>query len=602
MTAHGREIRAQNPAVQAVIDLESAMIAAEKNRAMQSFYKLLEENPHNSWKLSGRKHKPVYDEFGEMHLEPTDLANNEVQVFFDGKRKVIQITDEALLNAVTKTARSGTFDPIFKALQTFNTYFRAVTTNLSPDFIVSNFERDLQTALVHLGSKHPAKVVGKVVKGIPSSMKNIWKNGDDWKDFKAHGGKVGWMDFKSIDEKTEELTKSIDRYQKAGKFMEPMLYFGQFVTDVNEVVENGVRLSTYNALIANGMSKDKAANYAKDLTVNFNKKGEWGSAMNALYVFSNAGIQGTNRMYRGLTSKDKKERARAWSIMGGIATFGFVSSLRNRWEDEDDWEQFNEYEKDNNLMYMLPENSKGKRNAVKIRLPYGYNVPFVMGQLAEEMMNGDMQMGEAMARLMKSGVDSFLPVSGGSRAQLITPTIFDPLIQIDENKNFFGGPIIKEPKYGTAPKPSERHFENVRPTTKAVTKWLSKFTGGGETKAGAFEVNPARVDHIINSYGGGLFKFITNSLTTGDTFIREGTFPDYKHIPIVRKFISERSDYKARGIVYDMLDQSGYTKYNKEMKARFKRQLDFAHKAGMIKTKKKRELWEQFKKNQRNVR
>jgi len=38
------------------------------------------------------------------------------------------------------------------------------------------------------------------------------------------------------------------------------------------------------------------------------------------------------------------------------------------------------------------------------------------------------------------------------------------------------------------------------------------------------------------------------------------------------------------------------------MKARFKRQLDFAHKAGMIKTKKKRELWEQFKKNQRNVR
>ena len=78
MTARGRTTKGMNPAVQAIIDLESAIQSAEKNIAMQSFYKLLEANPYSDWKLTGRKHKPVYDEFGEMHLEPGKLADNEV--------------------------------------------------------------------------------------------------------------------------------------------------------------------------------------------------------------------------------------------------------------------------------------------------------------------------------------------------------------------------------------------------------------------------------------------------------------------------------------------------------------------------------------------
>ncbi len=602
MTASGRTTKAANPAVQALNDLEVAMVAAEKNRVMQSLYKLLESNPHSHWKLSGRKHKPVFDEFGEMHLEPGDLAKNEVQVFFDGKKKVIQIKDEALLNALTKQARSNTWDTVFRGLQVFNTYFRAVVTNLSPKFIVSNFQRDLQTALVHLGSKHPSKITAKVVKNIPKAMKSIWKKDKAYQDFKNHGGKAGWMDFKSIDEKIEELNKSIHRYHNAGKFKEAVLYAGQFITDVNEVVENGVRLSTYNALVENGMSKDRAANYAKDLTVNFNKKGEMGSGLNALYVFSNASIQGTNRIYRALTDKDTKVRGKAWAIMGVITTFGFLSSWRNRLEDEEDWEQFSEYEKDNNYMYMLPANDEGKRTALKIRLPYGYNVPFVIGQLAEQILHGDLQPGEAMSRLMKSGLDAFAPISGGSRAQLITPTILDPLIQIDENKNFFGGKIAKDqPQYGPSVKESELHFKNVRPTTKAVTKWLSENTGGKGKRAGVIEINPARVDHIINSYGGGLLKFLTNAITTGETFIREGQFPEYKHIPMASAFVSEESAYQASSVVYKMMKQSGYKKFNKEMTARFDRQLRFAIKSGQIDVKRANKLAKQFKKNQRQL-
>ena len=44
------------------------------------------------------------------------------------------------------------------------------------------------------------------------------------------------------------------------------------------------------------MSRPRAAQAAKNLTVNFNKKGELGTAINSLYLFANAGIQGGARI------------------------------------------------------------------------------------------------------------------------------------------------------------------------------------------------------------------------------------------------------------------------------------------------------------------
>ena len=52
------------------------------------------------------------------------------------------------------------------------------------------------------------------------------------------------------------------------------------IEDINTAVENGVRLSSYIALRKAGIAKDRAAFIARELTVNFNRKGEWGAAIN----------------------------------------------------------------------------------------------------------------------------------------------------------------------------------------------------------------------------------------------------------------------------------------------------------------------------------
>ena len=281
--------------------------------------------------------------------------------------------------------------------------------------------------------------------------------------------------------------------------------------------------------------------------------------------------------------------------MSVIAMSGFLQSWKNRQEDEKEWEQFSDYNKDNYFMYMLPN---GK--AISLKLPYGYNVPFVIGGLTEQLIFGDLQLGEAMSRLMKSGVDAFSPVGGGSMFQVISPSISDPVVQILENKNFFGGPIAKESKYEEV-KRSKRHFKSVRSTTKDVTDWLSKFSGGSEKRAGKIEINPEYVDHLIDEATGGVGKFFANTLTTGKSFISESQFPPYRNIPVVRQFIKEKSDYQARGVVYEMLAKSSYKKFNKEMQDRFYRQLEYAKKSGQLTATQRRSMKTKFRRNQRKL-
>ena len=608
--AEGRESVAENPAAQAIIDLQSAIVLSEKNRAMQSLYKFLEANPHSSWSVSGRRLYPIkgaLDETGEPILRKKNLDVNQAAVYFDGKQKVITIKDKDLNEAIKKLGATGAN----RYLQMYQTYFRAINTQLSPSFIVTNFERDLQTALVHLGSQAGSKVAYKVSKDIGKALKGIWGNlkgkETEWsklyQEYQDLGGKVGWMDFKTLDEKTEQIHRSINRYNKAGNIKESLFQVGQFISDVNETVENGVRLSTYKHLLDSGMSKDKAIQFSKDLTVNFNRKGRYGSFINSLWAFSNAGIQGTNRIYRALTHKNPKIRKKAQKIVTGIVGTGFTMSMLNRWTDEDEWENMSTYNKTNNLLWMIPGREGEKKKSVAIKLPYGYNFFYALGQTMEEVMYGDVTKQEGFYRLLSSASGAFSPISGGSAAEFLSPTISDPIVQIATNKNFMGGPIAKISPYGPRKPRSQEYFSSVRSTSKEFTTWLNTFGGGSKTKQGAsgwLDWNPEYLDALYDSYSGGVGKFVGNTFNLGYDLLK-GEVPETQNIPLVRQFLKESSDWQARTLVYDMFDESKRVKFDKDQVERFLRNTRHAAKRGSITYRKASELRKKFRANQRKV-
>ena len=608
MSAFGRESRAQNPATQALIDLESAIVLSEKNRAMQSLYKFLEANPHSAWSLSGRKHtvvKGALDENGEIILKKKDLAENQSSVYFDGKQKVITIKDIALNRAVKRLGATG----VNRYAQMYQTYFRAINTQLSPEFIVTNFTRDLQTALVHLGSEQGAKVSAKITKDVPKAMGSIWANirNEDFKEgswaslyqeYKDRGGKVGWMDFKTLEEKTSDIERSLERYNKAGKTKEALFQIGQFISDVNEVVENGIRLATFKNLVEAGVSRDKAVQFSKDLTVNFNRKGEMGSIINSIWAFSNAGIQGTNRIYRALTHKSPKVRKKALGLVTGIVGTGFLMSMLNRWNNPDEWEQFTPYDKTQYFMYMLPQ---GK--SISIKLPYGYNFFYALGTILESTVNGDVRKQEGFYQLLNSAVGAFSPISGGSFGQAISPTLLEPVGKIVENKNFTGAPLANINPFGARKPRSQEYFQTVRPASKWIANWLNTFGGGSETKqggAGWLDWNPEFLDSIWDSYTGSVGKFTGNTFNLGVSLF-QGKLPEQENTPILRQFFRESKEWQSKSTARAMYRESARMKFDKAQVERFRRALKQAVGRQSMTRKEANSLWKSFKKNQRKV-
>ena len=602
--AKGRESRANNPFVQVLADYEQAVIRAEKNQVGISFYNLIKENPSDIWEAKGLKHIPRYDSDGELqYFDPTQLKQKEIEVKIKGKRKIITINDKVLLDSMKKM---GGFRPP-QFLVNFNKFFRAVNTTLSPEFIITNFERDLQAGLFNLSADYKG-LTSKTFKNIFKAQKGIWDNiqgkETEWsnlyKEYKKNGGKVGWFDQMTIDEKVGKLEKMLKTYQSKNKLGISLRATGKFINDINEMVESGVRLSTYKSLIEAGVSPKKSAQYSKNLTVNFNKKGEIGTLLNTFWVFSNAGIQGTARLFKMAQTKRGKK------IVGGLVAVGFIQSLLNRLIDEEDWEKFSDFNKDNYYLVLLPN---GK--ALSLKAPYGFNVFKVAGSLMEEMIFGDTTFAEASKRMLKSVNDAFNPIGGSSPFQIMSPTIFEPYAQIIENKNFFGGPIMPEqPAYQPKEANSQRYFKSVRKPSKAITTWLNKVTGGTEEISGLVDVSPEVVDHLIDTYTGSTGKFVGNLIDTGTSLAKDGQLPATNNIPIVRQFIKEESEYVSSKVVYYMINESKRTKFSPEQRKRFKRHISYMkegqyneekYKTKSEWTKYLNKLKREFSKNQRDI-
>jgi hypothetical protein len=602
--AYGRESRAKNPYVNSLVDFRTSIIRVEKNKVGQALYNLVLENPNdNYWKASGLKYKPRYNQEGEIEfMDPEQVGIQDFIVRVDGKIKKIVIKDPALLSGL-KNLGAGAGIPI---LQQANSYFRAVNTYFNPEFLITNFERDVQSAGIVLSGEQSSKITGQVMKNIPSAMKGIWKSNrkkdpNEWSElydnFKAVGGKMGWFDNLTLEQKVKQLERKIKLSGKSG--VKQVKAVGQFIEDVNDVVESAVRLSTYKAMLDAGMTEKQSASVAKNLTVNFNKKGEWGSIINSLWLFANAGIQGSARIY------DAFKHKRVKAIAGGLVSLGFLSSFINRAIDDDEWDQTDDIIKDGNWIVLLPN---GK--SVTMRVPYGWGTFKNIGGIAEEVMFGDTDITEGISRIVKSVIDGFIPLSGGSISQFIAPTVADPIIQITENKAWHGGPIMPEqPQFSPKKPDAERYFKSARPMSVATAKAIRKATKDAplpleilKLEKGPIDVSPETLDHIIDTFGGGTARFLANTLQSGKSVI-SGEELELANVPFLRaKLRSSKSEYKARNIVYNMLNESARKVYSKEDKAKFLKYLRFMIKDKHITRSKAKEHKEDFNENQKKAR
>lgn len=533
---------------------EATLMRAEKAKVGRAMMTFAVKNPNPElYEVNKVDYQPSFDAQGLVTYRPEPgmvMADNVFVVRVRGEDHRITFNDanpDAMkIAAAMKNLGAEESGPIINALSKITRLLSLVNTGANPEFIISNFARDIQTAGYNLSGTDADALkwqiigdVGKAWKGIRAFQK---KQGGAWADkfdeFRKAGAQTGWLDhYRDINDREKALVAKV-RDMEGGAW--PTVKRGlraieKFIEDENTAVENAIRLSAFVHARDMGMTEAQAARLAKELTVNFNRRGAMGKTLNALYMFYNASIQGQVRIISAIAKSRKVQGLVVATVIGAA-----LLDMWNRSVGDDDDDKPNPYDseamkyvKDRNLVFMLPGG-----DYVKIPLPWGYNVFHVLGQTMGEMMTKPgAKPTEAAARVAGSIVDAFNPIGGSvSLLQMISPTVVDPIAQWYENKDFAGRPLRPSGNpFGPAKPESQQYWSSVRPYSKWITEQLNTLTGGDEVRPGVVDFSPEAIDLAIDTITGGAGRFVADTVGAPWKRFAQGEKLETYEVPVLRK-------------------------------------------------------------------
>ena len=513
---------------------------------------------------------------------PVENSNSGMSI----EEVLIEIKDP-LLNLAMHRLGNTEMSAAVTYLHRYNRWLSMVNTQYNPVFVPTNFLRDLQTAVFAIegeqskksGTLKGEKLTKDILKNTVPRVKSYYKftrelergkilknlskeEREDKKYFDEYledGAKTAFFYSKSVEETQKDIDKLMalrtgdaTKRAKAKKTFEDLI--GSYVEDMNSAVENGVRFSTYVEARKAGIDRETAAVTAKNLTVNFNKKGDWGQNLNAIYLFFNPAVQGLANIHRAIGTKPEGGKLnKAQQMAAAITAVGVLGALFNEGVSEDDedgksfYSKISDYEKERNIIIMNPANGK---DYFKIPQPYGYNIFNNMGTIVTDVSMGNKTPSDAAWFMLSSVSNSFNPVGG-----LPIPTVAVAPYELVANRNWTGNPIYKTNTFGQVTPDSSQAMGrlNTSPTRKpliGLTKSLNRITGGTENISGGIDISPDTLEHLIDFNIGGAGRFVTNVLDTSIGIAR-GDKVDAASWPGARRLYSQPSPYYDMGIYYD---------------------------------------------------
>jgi hypothetical protein len=581
---------------------EEAVIRGEKNALGIRLYNLVKQYPSNMWKIAKPKMVAYLNkELGIIeYAASAQNANMQLDEFtvgvkVNGVQKLIQLNDRRLASPMKNLSQKQILG-LFRLVAVFSRYISAVNTRYNPDFVASNFFRDLQTALLNISGLNNVDAK-KLAKGASKDIRKAWVaiwradqgksegKGTEfdqyYKDFVSGGGKVDSYKIDDIDGRRTKLKREIKLRGDGAVAMTKrgaMMLF-ETIERLNDATEGAIRLAVYANARKQGVSNQEALLIAKNITVNFNKHGEAGPYINALYVFANASIQGSFRIMRAM----RHPRTRKFAM--GIVAMGFIEHMMNEMlspEDDDGEKVYNkipEYVKQKNLILIDPTGQLTRLfngilpvaeiegvQYIKIPTAYGYNFFHALGRNLAGVANDDIKGADGLVNIANSFKNSFNPIGGFDQfdlagfAQAISPTITDPVFSVLTNRTFSGSKIQPEPgQYDKSPPPaSELYFPNVSKTSKELARTLNYVTGGDSVMPGKVSISPEVFDYVAGEAVGAAGAFIgrladatLKATTTGEKLFAGD-------VPLLRVVVGGNKPWQDVQAAYDRMREAEY--------------------------------------------
>ncbi|EHW6000387.1 hypothetical protein K2889_003533 [Escherichia coli] len=626
--AMGRASRAQSPSTQAIQDLSESLIRNRKNEVGNAFLKLVQDNPDKDyWQvftddrpdtmrvIAERKDQETGETIREVVERPVPMAMMADRYFTtkkDGKTYYIKLHDPRLMRAM-KNMGPETSNAVIRTLGKVNRFLATVNTSYNPEFLVSNFIRDVQTAVMNLKAEQ-GRSDGKlkeldnlsalaVVKDSRSAMSAVYASlrgktltgkgaqwQKVWKEFVEDGGKTGWFNMGDLEGQQKEMDRlvSLAKGGWKGQSIGAWHSFLNLVEDANGAVENALRLSAYKHARDAGLSRQQAASLAKNMTVNFNRRGEQGMLMNSLYMFANASIQGTANLVRTLGHLNGDgpllERLR-WKnlnvpqkiVLAAVGAGYLLGSLNRSVAGEDDdgvnwYDKVPSHVKERNLVIMKSMFGGKAGEYWSIPLPYGYNVFFLLGHTAEGVAAGDLTASRAAGNVVGGILGAFSPIGSetsetlsGALLKNAAPTILRPFANLSMNENFMGAQIYQENMPFGTPKPDSQLGRRSTPEAyKAFAFWLNAFSGGSQYRPGAVDITPESLKFWIDYISGGTGRFISKTTDAVVKSLNGIDIPE-QQVPFLGKISGEVMPYADQQKMYDRMTE--VAQYHAELKS-----------------------------------
>jgi hypothetical protein len=429
----------------------------------------------------------------------------------------------------------------------YTIWFKNVNTQYNPVFGLKNFIRDYSAGNLNLTSTPINGMQAQITADMMPAMEGIMevlrnerkgittantKWGKFFKLMRDHGFQTGYRDSLVRNQEEMQIVNNIlEKLNEKGikaNVKKAFNYIAGGLTDFNDVMENSIRLATAKAALDRGLSLQQAAIIAKNITVNFDKKGARTRSIGALYAFFNPAVQGTERIYQTL-----KGPAKNYIIGGGILA-GMIQAVMMAMAGYDD-EDPPEFTRQKAFVIPMPDG-----HYLPIPYPQGYNIlPNVGRHVMDFIINGGKNPGKHVADLTGAIMDSLSPLGTiGWTMQSIAPTALDPAAAIFENKDAFGRPIARKDRE-TSPTPGySRSRDTASTLSKGIAEFLNSASFGDKYVKGSISPTGDQLDFLAGQVGGGLYREASKAAEYVKSKFTGEEVPAYR-VPIVGQFHGE---------------------------------------------------------------
>ena len=575
-TGRGTEY-AEDIIANVMVQNSRSIVAAERNKVGQAFLNIIDPkimDPDAEYIME----KDNRDGIAIIVDQVTpDMQENVLKVKVNGRQEPynILIRDNRVARAMRGAGGDGIErgGAVVRYMAKFNRYLSNINTTWNPEFAITNFFRDLETAGVNIGqydqegiSREVMKNAGPAVKGILAVTREGGFEGYDktnwtdvFNDFVSAGGKNSTNQVDSVKDQMESIKKVLDEVSnnsikgKLGLSRNGFLYkIGGFLDAYNTAVENGVRVATYHALLKRGFSKDRAAQAARNVTVNFAKQGEEKALMNALFLFYNASVQGSMALFNAGIRSSKVRNIWGGMIIAGVLLDQFAAAASGD-EDEDgvsDYDELGQYTLEHNIIF--PTFGLVEQKFLKIPLGYGLNTAVNLGRSMSRVQRGEYTPAEGFNSTFGTLAESLNPLGDTNWENALVPTVFDPLISLAVNKDYKGDPIVKEASpFGVQKPDSQLYWSNTSALFKGIAKAVNSGTGGTEITPGMIDISPETIDFWAQYFTGAAGAFALRTAESPSKTIEsfrgdlEGDL--IREIPFARKLFTSPSSREDTG-------------------------------------------------------